>query len=495
MLRLVNYRSVQFLICFVASLLLRVATFGDPNLHVDEAFYLLVGQEMHHGAVPYVDIWDRKPLGLFLIYWVFAAFPNGVLAYQLGACLAAALTAFVICQIARRWLPPAAATSGGLLYLAMLGPLLGFGGQSPVFYNTLVAAAALLVIDYLGGGRSWRLYLAMLLLGSAIAVKQTATFEAIFFGLAGWRHHADWRKAAVQIMLGALPFCAIAGWYVLSGHWPAFYGAMVTANTNRPFMGASVLWHNAGVLLAVMGAFAALTAYAILFANAKAPKRLLSGWLMAALLGFCSVPYLIDHYALPLLVPMTVIAAGAVERRPLGPVCWVFVCALAVLITGPQHFTRHQQSRQEFERMAAAIGDHHGGLGLLVFDGPSLLYSATNSRPPSPLVFPMHLNSDFEKDVGPRRSGPELDRILAGAPDTVVMREKPITIPPDEAAFKHLIAYVNERCRPPLKALVYGPRAEPPALQLIYTGCGRSPHLTASGMNSHPMPEQQVHLP
>ncbi|HET9630369.1 MAG TPA: hypothetical protein VFP14_12895, partial [Novosphingobium sp.] len=91
--------TVQFCTLIAASLLLRLATFGDPNLHVDEGFYLLVGQEMHHGAVPYVDIWDRKPLGLFLIYWVFAAFPNPVLAYQLGAWLAASLTAFIVCRI------------------------------------------------------------------------------------------------------------------------------------------------------------------------------------------------------------------------------------------------------------------------------------------------------------------------------------------------------------------------------------------------------------
>ena len=121
--------------------------------------------------------------------------------------------------------------------------------------------------------------------------------------------------------------------------------------------------------------------------------------------------------------------------------------------------------------MARAIGDHHGRTGLLVFDGPSLLYLATNTRPLSPLTFPGHLNSDFEKDVAPRRSGPELDRILAAKPDAVVMREKLVAMPPDVTSFRHLIAYVNHSCRPPLKAYAYEPRTDPPDVLLVYTGC------------------------
>ena len=57
----------------VAALLLCLAvaarwqTFGNPVLGYDEQFYLLVGDRMLHGALPYVDIFDRKPIGLFLM--------------------------------------------------------------------------------------------------------------------------------------------------------------------------------------------------------------------------------------------------------------------------------------------------------------------------------------------------------------------------------------------------------------------------------------------
>ena len=63
-------------ILVVLSVLSRAATFNNPVIGFDEQFYLLVGNRMLDGAVPYVDIWDRKPIGLFLIYMASSAIGN-----------------------------------------------------------------------------------------------------------------------------------------------------------------------------------------------------------------------------------------------------------------------------------------------------------------------------------------------------------------------------------------------------------------------------------
>ena len=60
--------AATWLILAVVALALRLPDIGNPLIDLDEQFYLLVGDRMLHGAVPYVDIWDRKPVGLFLIY-------------------------------------------------------------------------------------------------------------------------------------------------------------------------------------------------------------------------------------------------------------------------------------------------------------------------------------------------------------------------------------------------------------------------------------------
>lgn len=69
-----------FAVFFLVALVLRAPWLGDPLFHADEQFYLLMGDQLWHGVLPYVDLWDRKPLGLFLIYAAARALPgNGVL--------------------------------------------------------------------------------------------------------------------------------------------------------------------------------------------------------------------------------------------------------------------------------------------------------------------------------------------------------------------------------------------------------------------------------
>ena len=53
----------------------RAGTFGNPNIHVDEQFYLYVARRMLEGARPFVDVWYRKPIGLFALYLPAAALP------------------------------------------------------------------------------------------------------------------------------------------------------------------------------------------------------------------------------------------------------------------------------------------------------------------------------------------------------------------------------------------------------------------------------------
>ena len=89
-------------ILLLAAIAVRAIAFGNPVVHVDEEFYFVTAQRMLEGAVPYVDIWDRKPIGLFLIYLPAAAFgvPLGIWVYQLMALTSVVLTAMLIARLA-----------------------------------------------------------------------------------------------------------------------------------------------------------------------------------------------------------------------------------------------------------------------------------------------------------------------------------------------------------------------------------------------------------
>ena len=57
------WAPLQALILFgllVFTLIVRARTFDNPVLGFDEQFYLLVGDRMRQGTVPYVDIFEKR---------------------------------------------------------------------------------------------------------------------------------------------------------------------------------------------------------------------------------------------------------------------------------------------------------------------------------------------------------------------------------------------------------------------------------------------------
>ncbi len=140
-------------ILLLAAFAIRCVQFGNPLIHVDENFYLLVGDRMLHGAVPYVDIWDRKPVGLFVLFAAIRLLGgDGIVQYQVVATLFAAGTALIIARMAAPMAGLKAATVAGVIYLLLLGLVGGSGGQKPVFYNLFVAGAALATMTAMTSG-------------------------------------------------------------------------------------------------------------------------------------------------------------------------------------------------------------------------------------------------------------------------------------------------------------------------------------------------------
>ena len=466
-MKLARNSAARFAVLLLFALFLRCDTFGDPNLHGDESFYRSVGAAMHQGALPYVDVWDRKPLGLFLIYWLIAGISVSPLAYQLIATLCAAATAWVIGAMARQFdsdrrIGTQGALLAGICYLLWLAPLQGYGGQSPVFYNLLIAAAALLVLRALPGlakGDVPRTVpLAMLLAGAAITVKTSAVFEAVLFGLLCavtlWRapplrraggtartlgHAAGWA------LLGAAPALAIAAAYWLNGHWDEYWHAMATSNLAKPPHWPTS-WLRFRLLLLLLTPIIAVAAFGLL-EHRSAARRFAGLWLGAAFLGLLSVPNFYPHYAMPLLVPLCLAASAFFARGAMGRIAIVAVACLSIFLSPILQFGHTARSAAALTRLAEAARAHTGGGPLLVYDGPPQLYLLTGQPFITPLVFPTHLSHGIEKDVSHLSTLGEVRRVLALRPGAVVAAVGVRNTPQNEETRQLVLAYVGTRCR------------------------------------------------
>lgn len=432
-------RAASLALYLPVAFAVRLMMLGKPAFQSDEQFYLLVGQRMAQGALPYVDIWDRKPWGLFAIYRGVYALPfDPVLTYQMLGLACSVLTALVIEHIARRIAPPRAARLAGLAYL-LWQPVFNVAlGQSPVFYNLPVALAALLVVDARARSQDPMLarrgLAAMLLLGLAMQVKQTVVFEGLALGLLllargradGWSAPRLALTGAAWIAFALAPTLAVFLGYVLAGHGEAF------AQASFSILGRSTDYADAFAQLAKE----ALALIPFALALCHAPRRLtpvrgtrpavlpdLRLWALASLGGFLVFGTWHDHYLGPVLVPLCVLAAPALARtlpgeRWYGRLLLGFGAVGAVLVPGAQ--VLEKGTAAQFGAVTQTIARELHGRCLYVFEGDSALYRTTGACIPTRFAYPSHLNAMTEAGALGVNPVAEVRRVMASRPGVVV---------------------------------------------------------------------------
>jgi hypothetical protein len=433
---LTGWRLFAFLT--LIAVIARWQTFGNPVGGFDEQFYLVMGDRMVKGALPYVDIFDRKPIGLFLIFgFIRLLGGEGTIQTQVVACLFVIGTAFLIHRMARRIAPPAGALAAALAYILWLNFLEGEGSQAPVFFNLLMIAAALMV------SRAWRNRgenlaslgaAAMLLTGIAIQIKYTALFEGIFFGLAlmwtGWR--ASYAPARIiglgllWVVKALLPTALALGTYFAIGHGQEFFFANFVSMFGKLGDSAATSREGIATMAAILSPLLGLAAFPPAAANPEEAfkRRFVQLWVLAAIAGlliFGSFPT--PQYAMPLLVPVTVAAAPHLGLgKGLRTFRWIMlICALVAgqLVIGA--LIHNKGGRTEAAAITAAAMPRHGGC-IFVYDGYPALYRLTHSCLMSRYVFPGHLNMENEdsiKALGVDASD-EVERIMKAGPETVI---------------------------------------------------------------------------
>lgn len=454
-----GWRAALFLIVLTG--LIRLNVMGDPNYHVDEAFYLLVAQRMHAGAVLYIDIWDRKPPGIYLIYYAISAVAPGILAVHIAAAASVALAGILVYRVALLLCGPRGAMLAAVGYVALMGRFGGAGGQSPVFYNTLMIGAVWLIASrwraLCDGRLSLAIVLAMLLAGAAITVKPVALPEAVLLGLtvlwASRRTVAPARlglRAVGLAAVGAAPMLACAAWYWSSGHFADLWDALVLSNFRRRYL-VDESWSVLGVLAAQMGLVFGLAALSAWFGRtdlmADARRRFLYLWLVVAVAAFLAFPNKADHYVLPLAAPLMICAAPFLDRRDLGLPIGLYMTAAFVLTGDTFSLADRADSRRSMAAAVAYIHRHDPAPRLLVYAGSPTFYSALGAAPMTPLAFSPHLFDLTERDVSRFNTRREVERVLSLRPTTVVMQDEIFAFDENLEITRLVKAYVAAHCR------------------------------------------------
>ncbi|HZU64033.1 MAG TPA: glycosyltransferase family 39 protein [Novosphingobium sp.] len=432
----------------VLALLLRGATLGYPMIHIDEQFYLLVGDRMLHGQLPYIDIWDRKPIGLFLLYGAIRLLGGeGIVQYQLVALAFTVATSLAIFRMARMIAPSSGAFWAGVGYQLYLSAYFCFGGQAPVFYNLLVALSALGMVNILGSASARRLVWGglglMLVLGLAIQIKYTVIFEGAAFGMAlmahgramGWSRLKVFCTGVLWAFTALLPGLVALAYYAAIGHGADYVQANFLSIFDRheDFLGS--LWRLTKEMLALIPVWIALFWAPGRFPPVTGNNPLAIGflryWGLAAFLGFLVFGTWYDHYVAPLLVPLLVLAAPALGRaRPyLWPTVLLAVIGTLAAAIVTTYNVNHHGTRAQLDHLADLIRAERGDGCAYINEGDPVLYLKSGACFTTRFVFPNHLNGMVDAKALGVNVDDEIARIMSTHPQVVVMSVYPSSLP------------------------------------------------------------------
>jgi hypothetical protein len=421
------------LILATVALATRVQFFGNPIASTDEAFYLLVGDRMLHGALPYVTIWDRKPVGLFVLYAAMRSLGgDGVLAYQLVGTAVAVATALLIWAFAKPFTNRFGAMAAGVAYLIWLTLGSAWGGQAELFYALPVCGAAMITLSGLQEPHPRSIWLrgaiAMLLVGIAAQIKYNALFEGLFFGCCwlalGWR--SGRRKmlgplAVLWISAAVLPTAIALAYYAQRGELSAFWYANFVSIFHRQSPAPLVLAQNLAVIAIILTPLLAWVRPKRRFGDSHASTAYWFAlcWLATSIAGVLAFGTYLEQYLLPILAPAAAAAAptfgGGARMRTIA-----FLGAALLVGQAKQGVSQMAHgSRAQLHEIERRI-DPRGPL--FVYSGASALYRVSAAPIPTRFAFPSHLSRASERDAIGADPIQEIDRIMDARPETVVVR-------------------------------------------------------------------------
>jgi hypothetical protein len=436
------------------------------DLNLDESLYRLIGDSLAAGHAPYTTLWDRKPVGTFLITAAIRlGFGESLLAFRLTASFFVAVTALLLHLNGRIIFPaqPWVGAIAGFLFIVHSTQNGGAGTNTELLYTPAGLAGLLCLLRAArssGAAVPGLGFLAGLAFGIALHIKQYAIFDVLAYAAMGlllapdpWARETLRRQAgiAVATAIGMLvPALAFLLWYLGIGRLDLYLEANVRANLG--LLGAAVPAFNLPGLKVGLSGFAPLfigTAVTLglmpLLPEARAARRgvlALLCWLAAMALSLLASRRFADHFFLQVLpaIAMTtalglVLLARAVAASGLASPRGARLGLLGVVgliglgsAARPFHAAAETLWRRHVDgiahwgdrtaTVAAAIGERVDGAGSVYVFGRLLgLYGLTATAPPTRFPFGEHLFAGY----APVDGAAEMARILATRPRFVVV--------------------------------------------------------------------------
>jgi hypothetical protein len=228
-------RTKVFLFPAIITLLIRLPFFLPDVIDHDESTFILMGQDIVDGNLPYLKLWDNKPPLIFFFFaFLIVLFGKSIPAIRLGGSLCLFAAACFVSLAGERIRSPRAGFLAALLLIVFVtvSPSGACTMSEIVAIVPLTAAALLLFKDQLG---TKDLFLVGLLISCACLIRLNLAYLAMVAGilvLCGrplQTQPGALRRTAAYIAGGAVPLLLLFLPYLFSGETGTFVNSVFYA--------------------------------------------------------------------------------------------------------------------------------------------------------------------------------------------------------------------------------------------------------------------------
>lgn len=231
--------SRVWVLFLVFALIIRGLSFFFTIVDHDEWTYLIVSKEMFfHGKTLFVDVYDNKPPGIFILYGLFQFIPlPGIFVVRLMATIFIASTAWFLYRAKLQFLgSKRIALAVGFFYIFLISLFnWGLAANTEIFFVFFSCLALYLLTASPENNKYGYVVLAGFILGIAYIIKFVALFDfialAIFWMFLGTKNNKISKIFLVMLATSVaftIPFAFTHLWYYFNGHFNEFINATYT---------------------------------------------------------------------------------------------------------------------------------------------------------------------------------------------------------------------------------------------------------------------------
>lgn len=477
-MRLKHFKQIDLLILLgfaIAVFILRLPAFFEfgINNNGDEGLYFLIARDFLAGKPPYTEIWDNKPIGIYLIYALgIILFGNSVYSTAIVACIAVALTCFLLYKFGtliangQRQLGLLA----GILYATFSTGNDELAANTEIFFVVFTTFSFYQLFQVNPNNLLWRNYLRLLIIGLAmgiaLSIKQVVIFE--FFAIViltaialrfsqpkNKRYRAiALCKSYIFLLFGfIIPTILIVLYFLSVGHINDYIFANFTANLSRVASEQMTLAdlgsratiqikRNVFLLLGLL-----LTLFYIITLNRKnlnENRKLayLFVWAIAAILGISSPRSFYPNYFIQILPSLSLITAYLINNialtiNGLNTIKKTILLSLILItpifhnlypqiqLSGKYLYFRTVKGIQDWGNTPSAIARYLNQRVspadyIYVFNYHAVIYYLVPAKVPTKYAFPLFITTKLAKITG-KDPARELDAIMAKKPLYIVV--------------------------------------------------------------------------